>query len=325
MSGTKNQRNNLSNKTDLNNNNINNKIQKLKSKPSFDFESGLINKNLNITNDSSVSKNIFQLMSKKADLLLIRIVNASSIENINIKINSAGMIEGSSRNAKDGLTFFGIIDKYDKNNKDIKDNNVDYILDLNNDNDENNNSIIGRHFHIRFDIKTMKYYIKDLGCGYGTFRKIVRKEKLKDSNFLNIGNSYLICSFGASEHNLEHPEGEVEDEDKILNIKIFGDNGEEPYYFNPKVVKKIYIGRDNCCNIFVNDPLLSRIHCTIKYKEDGGWAIYDGKKDDDENQSQESTNGTWIYISDETQIYDGFVFKNNNNAFECNIVHQKRD
>ena len=62
-----------------------------------------------------------------------------------------------------------------------------------------------------------------------------------------------------------------------------------------KVVKKIYIGRDNCCNIFVNDPLLSRIHCTIKYKEDGGWAIYDGKKDDDENQSQESTNGTWIY------------------------------
>ena len=157
MSGTKNQRNNLSNKTDLNNNNINNNIQKLKPKPSFDFESGLINKNLNITNDSSVSKNIFQLTSKKADLLLIRIVNASSIENINIKINSAGMIEGSSRNAKDGLTFFGIIDKYDKKNKDIKDNNVDYILDLNNDNDENNNNIIGRHFHIRFDIKTMKY------------------------------------------------------------------------------------------------------------------------------------------------------------------------
>ena len=42
--------------------------------------------------------------------------------------------------------------------------------------DENSN-LIGRHFRIRFDINTMQYYIKDLGCGFGTFKKILKRRK----------------------------------------------------------------------------------------------------------------------------------------------------
>ena len=173
----------------------------------------------------------------------------------------------------------------------------------------------------------MKYYIKDLGCGYGTFRKIVRKEKLIDNHFLAIGNSYLICSFGGEEeqeggdHSSGADEGN-EDNDAILTIKIFGEYQSEPFLFNPKNIKKIYIGRDIACNIQVDDPLLSRIHCTIQYTNEKGWVIYDGKKDDEnENQNQVSTNGIWSYINDETQIYDGFIFKNSKSAFECHIIH----
>lgn len=334
ISGNQQNRNIILRQKDLNNkkenkeiNNI--KVRKLKSKPSFNFDSDFNNKDLNSDNSNSnnvstVSTSILQKLSKKADKLIIRIVKIESSENIKLEINSVGMIKNSERNAQDGFTFFGIINEQYKNDK-YK--NVDYNLDTNDTNNRDNNDIIGRHFYIKFDINTMKYYIKDLGSGYGTFRKIVRKEKLIDNHFLSIGNSYLISSFEDNDSQeerescLDAKEGE-DNVDKILTIKIFGDNQVDPYYFNLKNVKNIYIGRDKLCNIQVDDPLLSRIHCTIQHTDEEGWVIYDGKKDDeDENQNQESTNGVWSYINDETQIYDGLIFKNNRSAFECHIMH----
>ena len=106
-----------------------------------------------------------------------------------------------------------------------------------------NNNIIGRHFRIRFDINTMKYYIKDLGCGFGTFKKIIKKAKIKDSYLLNIGNSYIVCTFGVDEY---YPEAtDIEDGDKTLNIRVFSDMPQaEPYFFNPNQIRRIYIGRD---------------------------------------------------------------------------------
>ena len=65
---------------------------------------------------------------------------------------------------------------------------------------------------------------------------------------------------------------------------------------------------------------MSRVHCTIDYTEDEGWIIYDGKIDDDINNNKASTNGTWLFLIEETEIKDGLIFKNNKNAFECHIV-----
>ena len=303
--------------------------------PSHNSNNNLNNElNTNNTNDNSispVSTTLLQKITKKADILMIEVINSFSLDkNLKIEINPLGMVQGSKRNANDGFTYFGLLDdeKEDNNeNNENKNKEIDFEINSNdvNTNNENNN-IIGRHFRIRFDINSMKYYIKDLGLGYGTFKKIVKKAKIKDTYLINIGNSYIVCTFGVDEY---YPEGKgnlVDNGDKTLNIRVFSDLPQtEPYFFNPKQFKRIYIGRDISCNIIVDDSLLSRVHCTIDYSEEEGWVIYDGRIDEDENKNKPSTNGTWLFLIEESEIYDGLIFKNNKNAFECHIIKQNQE
>ena len=279
--------------------------------------------NTNDNNISPISLSLLKNIVNKADKLEIEIINSLLLDpnkNTKIEINALGMLHGSRRKEKDGITYFGLIEE---NNSYIDTNyneEVDYIINSN-DIGENNN-LIGRHFRIRFDINKMKYYIKDLGKGYGTFKKILKKEKIKDSYLLNIGNSYIVCTFGLDEY---YQEGnKIEDDDNILNIKVFSEIPQtEPHFFNPKQFKRIYIGRDISCNIIIDDSLLSRIHCTLEYDDEEGWVIYDGKIDDNENKK--STNGTWLYLIEEIPIENGLIFKNNKNAFECHVIHQNQN
>ena len=279
--------------------------------------------NTNDNNISPISLSLLKNIVNKADKLEIEIINSLLLDpnkNTKIEINALGMLHGSRRKEKDGITYFGLIEE---NNSYIDTNyneEVDYIINSN-DIGENNN-LIGRHFRIRFDINKMKYYIKDLGKGYGTFKKIIKKEKIKDSYLLNIGNSYIVCTFGLDEY---YQEGnKIEDDDNILNIKVFSEIPQtEPHFFNPKQFKRIYIGRDISCNIIIDDSLLSRIHCTLEYDDEEGWVIYDGKIDDNENKK--STNGTWLYLIEEIPIENGLIFKNNKNAFECHVIHQNEN
>ena len=255
----------------------------------------------------------------KADILIIEIINSLSLnKNSKIIINALGMVEDSKRKANDGITYFGLIDENNNINTN-ENNNVDYNISSNDIITEENSNLLGPHFRIRFDINTMKYYIRDLGCGFGTFKKIIKKAQIKDSYLLNIGNSYIVCTFGVDEYYPE--EAAIEDADKTLNIKVFSEIPQaEPHFFNPKQFKRIYIGRDVSCNIIIDDSLLSRVHCTIKYDEENGWVIYDGRiDDDDEYKNKPSTNGTWLYLIEEIPIEDGLIFKNNKNAFECHL------
>ena len=180
--------------------------------------------NISNTNDNMIPTTSISLLKKavdKADLLVIEIINSLSLnKNSKIKINPLGMIEGSKRNANDGMTFFGLMDEENTdNNNDNKD--IDFMINSNDIINEENSNLLGRHFRIRFDINTMKYYIKDLGCGFGTFKKIIKKTKIKDSYLLNIGNSYIVCTFGVDEY---YPEAtDIEDGDKTLNIKVFSE------------------------------------------------------------------------------------------------------
>ena len=282
--------------------------------------------NISNTNDNMIPTTSISLLKKavdKADLLVIEIINSLSLnKNSKIKINPLGMIEGSKRNANDGMTFFGLMDEENTdNNNDNKD--IDFMINSNDIINEENSNLLGRHFRIRFDINTMKYYIKDLGCGFGTFKKIIKKTKIKDSYLLNIGNSYIVCTFGVDEY---YPEAtDIEDGDKTLNIKVFSEIPQtEPHFYNPKQFKKIFVGRDVSCNIIIDDSLLSRIHCTIEYEEENGWVIYDGRIDEDENKNKPSTNGTWLYLIEEIPIENGLIFKNNKNAFECHLEHPNK-
>ena len=277
--------------------------------------------NTNDNNIPSISVSLLKQLVNKADKLEIEIINSLLLDsNTKIEINALGMVQGSKRKEKDGITYFGLIDENNSYIDTTSNEDIDYIINAN-DIGENNN-LLGRHFRIRFDINKMKYFIKDLGKGFGTFKKIIEKEKIKDSYLLNIGNSYIVCTFGLDEY---YQEGDkIEDDDNILNIKVFSEVPQtEPHFFNPKQFKRIYIGRDISCNIIIDDSLLSRIHCTLEYDDEEGWVIYDGKIDDNENKK--STNGTWLYLIEEIPIENGLIFKNNKNAFECHIIHQNEN
>jgi pSer/pThr/pTyr-binding forkhead associated (FHA) protein len=81
----------------------------------------------------------------------------------------------------------------------------------------------------------------------------------------------------------------------------------------------IKIGRSADNEITIEDNMLSRIHCTIEYRDHVGWIIRDGsnlRTNDGKYDAKQSTNGTWIYAMDDTMIYDGMIFKANHNLFE---------
>ena len=306
--------------------NLENKAQPKRIQNNINLGNNDLNTSNTNENVPSMSTSLLQKLVDKADKLEIEIINSlSENSNSTIEINTLGMVQGSKRKAKDGITYFGLIDEdnsyIDTNNNNNQD--VDYIINTNEIINEENNNLLGRHFRIRFDINTMKYYIKDLGRGFGTFKKIINKAKIKDSYLLNIGNSYIVCTFGVDEY---YQEGMgIEDGDKTLNIKVFSEIPQtEPHFFNPKQFKRVYIGRDISCNIIVDDSLLSRVHCTIEYNDEEGWVIYDGKINDDESKNKPSTNGTWLYLIEEIPIEEGLIFKNNKNAFECHIIHQNK-
>ena len=307
--------------------NLENKAQPKRIQNNINLGNNDLNTSNTNENVHSMSTSLLQKLVNKADKLEIEIINSlSENSNSTIEINTLGMVQGSKRKAKDGITYFGLIDEdnsyIDTNNNNNQD--VDYIINTNEIINEENNNLLGRHFRIRFDINTMKYYIKDLGRGFGTFKKIINKAKIKDSYLLNIGNSYIVCTFGVDEY---YQEGMgIEDGDKTLNIKVFSEIPQtEPHFFNPKQFKRVYIGRDISCNIIVDDSLLSRVHCTIEYNDEEGWVIYDGKINDDESKNKPSTNGTWLYLIEEIPIEEGLIFKNNKNAFECHIIHQNEN
>lgn len=78
--------------------------------------------------------------------------------------------------------------------------------------------------------------------------------------------------------------------DKIELDLIEDNNFEKPkkFIFENKKVKKIRLGRDKNCEIFVNDNSLSRIQFTFNYDKDLKlWKIIDG------TVKKASSNGTW--------------------------------
>lgn len=66
--------------------------------------------------------------------------------------------------------------------------------------------------------------------------------------------------------------------------------------------REILIGRAPECDLSINDRLLSKVQCHIRVMFDPDdlsnydWVIVDG------HNQKTSTNGTWIYISQDTEI-----------------------
>ena len=192
----------------------------------------------------------------------------------------------------------------------------------------------GRYFYIYFNPDYMKYYVKDCGMTYGTFIKIQNELILKDNYVINIGDSYLDISIGienksflkdnrnnGSKYQKKVFSQSDSEYDNNLNLKIISkDKIYDPVNFLP-TKSKIKIGRASNCEIVIDDILLSRIHCTIEYKNNIGWIIRDGYNNNKNNEEsidiKASTNGTWLYAHEDTPIYEGMILRSDNNLFRC--------
>ena len=244
--------------------------------------------------------------------LMLEIMSFDTTEKfINIEIDPFGYVN-SKREKKDGITYFGY-----EVQKGVGNFEVDYVL-KNNDSYYYDDAFNGRHFMIKFNPDDLNYYIKDLGRGFGTFIKIQEWTELKNNLLLNIGENYIVFSLGDDE---EENEKEINDRNyNSLNIKIFSVYAEQKLYqFLPSNCP-ITIGRSSDNSIFIEDDMLSRIHCTIDYNNEK-WYINDGyaKNGIKEEEIKKSTNNSWIYAYDEIPITDKMIFKANHNLFICNL------
>ena len=161
-------------------------------------------------------------------------------------------------------------------------------------------------FKIFYNYDKHIYFLMDLGVGYGTFYKIEEETIIKENSIANIGESFLVFSFINKELETE----EQFDEDDLI-IKIYSNDQE----YDPIVIKsddRIYqVGRSDKCDIYIKDRMLSRVHCILLFY-DNNWYIKDGN----ENKN-ESTNGTWMFANEETEIREGMKFKSNSCNFVC--------
>lgn len=256
--------------------------------------------NPNIKEDKNIKNDILNESKKDKEkyCLDLEVLNSWNLPvGLQLHIDEFGL-KNSLRNQPDGFTYFGFETEETLNANPY----IDYLLGpKEQDYDE---QFIGKHFQIRFDNNTKKYYIKDLGNGFGTFIKLINEEKIKDNLLINIGETYIVFSFNDSNEN-------------EITIKLFtGEEQRNSYSFNCDNQKCIIIGRDSStCDIIIDDKMLSRVHCCINYKEKDnkkGWYIKDGNL-----QGKKSTNDTWFYSAEETLIYDQMIFKTNHNLFKC--------
>jgi hypothetical protein len=82
----------------------------------------------------------------------------------------------------------------------------------------------------------MKYYIIDLGNGFGTFIKLQSENILKNNTLISLGESYIVCTLGIeddtinSDYNIKLNSVPQNDYSEMLNIKIFSGNKYDPLY-----------------------------------------------------------------------------------------------
>jgi hypothetical protein len=189
----------------------------------------------------------------------------------NIKQSSLLQVEGASSMNEDFTNYYLKGTKYlvnvklkgfDGFYKDEKQKELlNYILppeqinNIENKELENENSQEGLFFKIYYNFISKKYYIKDLGNGFGTFIKLKDKFYITDNSLINIGDSYLLFSYNK-------PESDVNINEQIENLNNYGTlycqpyNGDKKYetvVFQSYTKKYFTIGRKEDCDTNIQE------------------------------------------------------------------------
>ena len=265
-------------------------------------ESGILSTHLNNENSMFVDKMKNNEILNKSKCLILDVISSNNEKISNIQIDPFGCIF-SQRKFKDGITYFG----YDKNiSNDEENEELDVLIKPTED--VKNEQFYGRHFQIKFNVDDLNYYLKDLGKGLGAFVKIDEWMEIKNNSIINVGNNYMVFSI-----NIENNE---------INIKIYNDNTKlDVYSFLPNK-SPFKLGRSEDNEIYINDNMLSRVHCTVDCIE-GKWYIIDGAVEND-GCVKKSTNGSWLFAYDDILINDNTIFKANYNLFVCHLVDKSQ-
>jgi hypothetical protein len=76
------------------------------------------------------------------------------------------------------------------------------------------------------------------------------------------------------------------------------------------------MGRVDECDLIVDDSILSKKHCTFSYDaSQHRWTVTDGFN------LRSSLNGTWIYLSQESQIRDNMTFRVSDILFQASTLN----
>ena len=144
-----------------------------------------------------------------------------------------------------------------------------------------------------------------MGDGYGTYIKI-DCFTIKEKSIINIGNSYLAFSYNIYLNNQKKNKSK-----KFLFLKIINKDKQYDPIILGKDKNKYSIGRSKNSDILIEDILLSKINCCLYYVNDK-WMIKDENQD-----GKPSTNGTWLYASEDSEIFNEMIFKSNKYNFYC--------
>ena len=109
--------------------------------------------------------------AKTAPKLKIKLVTSTgnTPKGTELEINAQGL-EGALRGAKDGITYFGC-DRYDRTKSEpVLTQLNDFVIPIKEA--EMADRHYGRHFQIEYDTARKKYFIRDLGKGFGVFVRI---------------------------------------------------------------------------------------------------------------------------------------------------------
>ena len=182
-----------------------------------------------------------------------------------------------------------------------RNNLSDYII--------NDKSISPIQFFIYYKENNKKFYIMDNLSGTGTFVKINRGIVIKPNMII----SFLVDLIYFDVNKLNT--GDIEIKLNFLN-KNKNNQPNSNLIINSKDYSIFTIGRSKFCNYIYDEETISKIQCTIIFK-DKNWILYDG--DYSISHKRNSTNGIWLLTKNGILIENQMLFKSGNLKILSNI------
>ncbi len=255
-------------------------------------------------------------------------------------------LKNSKRNAQDGIVLFGYErcngksenrlsnndntntdnNLYSKNNLNSESFNDEYLKDSLLVNDfsfpiEDKEDSIGLfdlpNFAIYFNVNDGNYYIKDFNTGVGALMKI-KKYIMGKNTLINIGGNYLVIYIEKTKIKIKIFNNNILDSPNKKDKNTINCDLKE-YYIDENRDFYINIGRNQNCDIIIEDMMLSKTQCHIEYNSvDKCFYLIDG------DGRKESTNGTWVFILNSTKITNNFIFKAEHTLFLANLINKSK-